>query len=381
MSAHGSPRLRWITAPITVYAFIHVALLLFFTARCNVTVESAVQGHDGGEYMSFATALSRGSLAGVPADSRRHDPGWPIALAVVAQLPKPAIAGWLLTLACTAGALLYGARWLFQAGFNSTEVQRWTWAMVLGYPAQVYYGCFVLSEPLFVLLVLCSLFCFSNSEKPGWRIPAYLLAAIAALVRGPGLLLAAAYAIYEIIAERRTVAALWPRRIASALAGLTLSIVPYAAWTLLARHAWSADGLFVHQPRFGFPFSGFAGWQQIGIARAAYIVACIAFVMSSVVLLAQRAFRPVSHPQLQPAAMFCGLYLFFHLCLRSLHYIDRDVLTFNYQDRYYVGILPFLLVPWLSKLRWWILLPAGLLSVILSAYWGIHYFAAARSLH
>ncbi|MGI8905645.1 MAG: phospholipid carrier-dependent glycosyltransferase [Candidatus Sumerlaeaceae bacterium] len=374
---------------------VRLCLIGFFAARSDVSPGQIVSGHDGGEYVAFGRALAGGSLAGVPEDSRRHDPGWPMAIASVSRLPHAELLSFLLGYAALAGAIFIGVRLLRTTG-NASDGQSLMWAaaMVGTYPAQLYYGCFVLSEPLFTLLLVAGVAAYvafrqSNPESKSanrWYIAAYALAGLAGLVRAPGMLLAFAFLFESFCTNRNasrtddprpgailayTVARAWP---------ILLTVGPWVLWTFAAKQAWGGQLIF-HGPKFSWPFSGFAGWQEFGGARATYILICVGGVVVSTVALIVQWRRCCQAQDLKTTlllicAAFCALFVVFHLCLRSLHYIDRDVLTFNYQDRYYVGLLPFLLLPWLRWLRWWIVGSAAMVSVMLSAYWGTNYFSA-----
>ena len=369
---------------------VRLALVGIFATAAHRSFDEVVRGHDGGEYVDFARALFAGGVAAVPAEARRHEPGWPLAIAPIASLPHAESIAWFLAYAALCGSVVMGARLLNETGLaNQPEQVRWAWAMVLLYPAQVYYGCFALSESMFTLMMLAGFYSYaragriertetrpspSEDKSQHLRVLAFFFAGLAGLVRGPGMLLGLVFTIDTVWngaanaqpnnSILRRLLRCWP---------LVFSITPWVVWTLLARRTWGGD-LIVHQPRFGFPFSGFADWRQFGAGRAAYIFLCVlAVLVSTGALFAQWRRSPVWRTM----AVFAGLFTMFHLCLRSLHYVDRDVLTFNYQDRYFVGILPILLLPWLKCLRWWMVLGAAVVSVTLSAYWGIHYFQAA----
>lgn len=363
----------WLVVLLCVGFGVRLALVEYFAHGSGKSVSAVLCGHDGGEYLDYARALVRGGVAEVPEHSRRHDPGWPMLLVLVAWLPGGATAGWLLQYLLLSGAAVTGARVLSDTQRESwPAVLGWVGAMLFAYPAQVYYGCFLLSESLFALLLVGSMAAYlhwlrNNEKRMHWCLLAFVLSGFAALVRGPGLLLGVAYTMDILFRTQR--------RLSNALVLAPLAVVPYVLWNLFTKHMWGSE-LLVHRPSFGLPFSGFANWRELEAARAAYIFACVAFVIASTALLARNALV-TGGAVWRVTAIFCAMFVLFHLCLRTLHYIDRDVLTFNYQDRYYVGILPFLWLPWLKWIRWWMVLAAALASVALSAYWGIHYFAAA----
>ncbi|MBX7244566.1 MAG: hypothetical protein K1X53_03650 [Candidatus Sumerlaeaceae bacterium] len=326
---------------------------------------AVMAGHDGGEYLSYASALTRLDLNAVPEDARRHSPGWPMAISLASLGLPPWLAACATMWICACGSLfLFGTILQRHSGLAAPECRRAIWGFALVYPAWLYYQCFALGEAAFVFLLLAATLAYLSPH----RLAGYALVGLAALVRPPGALLALAFAANDLREGRRW-HALWP---------WTFALIPQLVWGLATRAVWGATFLQVHRPHFGLPFSGFQEIHRVGTFRAIYVIACVAFfVITAALLLREAARSRWANPLVNVAAFFSGAFLLFHLCLRDLFYHGNTIYTFNYQDRYLLGALPFAMMAMQRLWTWPVAAAGGAASLGLGIYWGINYFAAA----
>jgi hypothetical protein len=301
----------------------------------------------------------------VPPDARRHDAGWPLLLSGFSWTGKLEISAFCLVLACLLAVVVVGAEMLIaHGGLRARDALLWAAAFLVIYPSQVYYSCFALNEPLFTFLLIGA----TSAWLIGRPKAAYFLVALAALVRGPGLLLGVAFLADDLIRGGFS----WKK-----LPRASIAVLPYLGWALITHFEWKETALSVHRPRFGLPLSGFHDLGQLGVVRVVYVLGSVLVFAASAVLLLREAHRARwASPLLNVSALFVSAFVLFHLCLKQLHYIDRDVFTFNYQDRYYVPLLPFALYAWRGVLNRWTIAAGCVASVLLAGYWGHNYFAA-----
>lgn len=360
-------RRSWIFPAIALSVLLRLALITFYAAVSGIPVSDVVVGHDGREYLDYARLLGRGEIAEIPWEARRHDVGYPAFLIPFATTPFPALASCAATLALLPAMIFLYDRMLAMAGTPAGQRALLASALTLVYPTQVYYSCFLLSEPLFLTLVLLG----TTTALSGRSRSAFAAVGLATAVRTPGVLLAPALVVAEALVRRSV-------KTASGL-GLwsILALVPWLAWAAATEIAWKENALSLVRPQMGFPFSGFAGMREVGTVRAVYVLgAVLFFFVSTVRLLRQAHLAGWNSPLPALGATFSAIFFLFHACITTVHYIDHAVWTFNYQDRYLVGLLPFALYAWRKELRPWHVAVGALFSVALSAWWGTNYFRA-----
>lgn len=343
------------------------AILVALAYQSGLPYHDILAGHDGAEYFEFARAFRVAELEPVPFDIRRHDPGWPMLLAVVSTVLPPAAAALALIWGCLAATIFLYVRMLrVHAGVSPATAAALAFALALAYPSNLYYHTFALTESPFLFCVVASTYLFLS----GKTTPAYLIAGAAALIRGPGILLALSFAIVQIASTRRA----W----SAAAIGITLSALPQAAWYAISKWIWGETTAGVIRPTFSFPFAGFAGIAELPPAKAAYEIAVTLFFLASVIWLIVLARRTSwQNGFLNIAAVFSLLFFGFHACLKTLDYLGETVYTAGYMDRYLIGILPVALYPWSGLLRKPVLAAAAAASIALSLWWGRNYLHAA----
>lgn len=349
---------------------IRIGVVSFYAIDTELPVARIVTGHDGAEYMKFARHLAGGSIREIPPDARRHDPGLALYLAPFTRLPHPELFAWAACMFALATALyLFWYIVIKVVRSSLPQAAVLTAAFAFAYPTQLYYSCFILTESLFTAFVLGSVLAFASGRT--WS--SYFLAGCAALVRGPGILLLPALLVAQVLAGKR----ISFRQFVPVIAGG----IPAGLWILLARTSWGESHVGLLQPRLGLPFSGFAGMREVGTVRAVYVILATGFfLLSTALLLRQAALAGWNSLLLNATAVFSAVFLLFHLCIRSLYYIDRTVYTFTYQDRYMVPLLPLVLLAWRRALPAWFVAAAGALSIFLAAWWGHNYFVARGQL-
>ena len=356
---------RALVAVAALVVGVRLAVFCGIVAFSGLSPAAVVAGHDGEEYIEFALGIAQAAPSAISADSRRHDPGWPLFLAGLAWAGPI----WLVSLVC--GMALAALSSVFTAficrnGMGASDRDALMVALAAGvaYPSAVYFSAFALTEPFFGALLAASFLAWCGQK----RGLAYLLVGFAALVRAPGILMAAAFLTDDLFRRR-------PLRV---FVPLALAILPQAAWLIVSRAVWGVTQIGIHHPQFGLPFAGFQGLAQVGVARAAYVVLAVAVAVVLSALAGREAFRRPQDSPLFVAAVFCVAYLGFHLCLRRLTYLGGQVFTFSYQDRYLVGMLPFVLLPFGRAVRPWLVALLCAASVAMSLYWGANYFQALR---
>lgn len=338
--------------------------------------------HDGGEYLAFAEIL-QGRVSGpLPAEVVRHDPG----LAFLTVIPSILtgkflslpIAAVLVQLICLATGLWATLRLTHYLDHSPAQRLKFGLLVALGYPATVYYGLFHLTELPFMAFIMSSLLCFAGSRF--WL--AFLLAGLAAVVRSTGLILVASLALAHpaVLAAIRirnpfqmeTLKSLWP-----VAAGFLIGVLPWLLGQAGIHHFYQST-VASHKPAFGLPFSGFAEMTSAGTIRMIYILLCVGFFLTSAALWTRRASSAGwSHPLSNLLATFLVLFVAFHLCLKSLYYIDRTVLTFDYQDRYLAPLWPVALLAWRRPIPWAVVRLAIGIAIVFSAMWLRNYLHAA----
>ena len=313
----------------------------------------------------MSAAIARGMPSEIPPDARRHDLGWPLALAALAWAVPAHVAALGLIWGALAGSIvLSGLLARRFAGATDRDAARVATGVAILYPTALYYHSFALGESLFVFLLLAGTWLFLS----GRQTRGYLVAGLAAMIRTPGLALPLAFAVAELTTEPRPCLRGCIARLAAALAPAAL--VHIGAHTLIG-----VTPTQYHQPRFGLPFSGFRGLGALGAARVTYVLAAVGSFCAGtawIVYIAARM-RPLQRFA-AVSALFCAVFLVFHLCLQSLLYQGHRVFTFNYFDRYLLALLPFVLIAARRLLVPWVLAAGLTASLVLSAYWGHNYF-------
>lgn len=328
--------------------------------------ERVLAGHDGVEYLRFAAAIVAGDLGLVPLESRRCSPGWPL---VVASL------GWLLPiwasaaiwiLATTALAPVLFGRLLVAMGFESAVTVRGAVALALVYPALAYYGAFALVDSLLVFVVVASLLFLAR----GWLLAAAVMAGYAALIRTPCVFLVVGIATAGVVQRR------WLEAAICGAAGL----LPLALWTIVARALWGATNTEAHGAGFGLPFSGLLAMEGVGIIRAAYLAATVAFFLITCGILIRNGLRADGkHPYAVGVAVYAALFVALHLCLKTLTYFGTTIPTWPYFDRYLVALWPVALAPWMGRLKWRVIALFSIVSIAMASLWGINYWRAVKA--
>lgn len=362
----------YITRLSAVVGFvILVRLVLVWTIAlfAHISPADVVSGHDGAEYLAMARAFSTGEPSSIPAEVRRHDVGFALLLSLLLRFMPDWVAALVLSsLALGASVILLSEMCRRHLGCSSNEALRVAFAWGVAYPASVYFGVFALSEPLFVSFILVATFALLERR---WLISA-LACAAAFAVRSTGIFLvfACLAGIWNGNDDRRE------------RMRLCLSFLFVAGGLILVFLAWNTSILGLipsqhHQPQFGLPFASFRELAQRGVGREIYIALCVAFFIFALFKLV-REWRASVNPFVVVAVVFCGTFLAFHLILESLVYYGKRIYTAEYLDRYLVALWPFAAV---SVRRWWrwpIIIGALLISLVLSLYWGVHYFEDVR---
>jgi hypothetical protein len=361
---------------------VRIVLLAVFIHGSGVTAAGVAEGHDGFEYLEYASALARLAPEEVPVDSRRHNPGWPLLLAVPSLVVPPWLAAtaivWVLAAGCvwlyseifrTAGGVwARGRGGPDRSGVGHGETGddgALLWVFALGYPTLVYYQSFALVDAALIFTLLAAVLAHLRGH---WWL-AQVMAGLAGLVRAPALLIAPVLAADGVWREKRPVLALH----------LLWAMGPLAGWFFLSRYWWDATYLDFHAPVFGWPFSGISGMAQVSLVRSGYVWAATAFFLVSGIMLVRLALaRRLRDPLLNVAAAFTIGFVGIHLCLRTLEYYGRTIPTFNYWDRYFVAAWPFALLAWRGRVRAWMAAGCVAGALALSVWWGLNYFEALK---
>ncbi|MCX7717899.1 MAG: hypothetical protein N2111_05790 [Candidatus Sumerlaeaceae bacterium] len=373
---------RWKTVLTVVAAvlFVRALLLGVYMQGAAITAAAVAAGHDGLEYLDYASALARRAPEEVPLDARRHNPGWPLLLALPSALMPPWMAAtalvWLLSAGCV---------WLFAEilrvkpdGSGDASTARpgatvgWSrddtvlvWVFALGYPTLVYYQSFALVDAALVFSLLGALV----AHLRGHYALAQVVSGFVGLVRAPALVIAPLLALDSILRVRRPQAAVH----------LIWAVLPTVAWFFVSRHWWGLTYMDFHAPVFGWPFGGAVGMSEVSVVRAGYVWSATAFFLLSGFVLVRAAHgRRLRDPEVNTAAAFTVGFVGMHLCLQSLEYYGRTIPTFNYWDRYFVAAWPFALLAWRGRLRPWMAAVCVAASVALSVWWGLNYFDALK---
>lgn len=366
---------------IVFAGFILIRILLYVlgvTVFHAPGVSAIFLSHDGREYLEFASLLISGNTDTLPPHIQRHQPGFPGSIALVHLLSFKTLSlltsACLLQIAALAACFALFFKLCLHFGATTRHAVLLTCASAACYPTILYYGLFNLTESLFMAITLGSFLLAAKSRF----LPAIMVASLAATVRSTGLLLPAALLLahpdFHCLLQRkanRPVAALGRLALLSALA-----LLPWLAmqFYLGARFQTSFQTI---QPVFGLPFSGFVGINQVGTVRAAYILASVLFFLVTTAVLITGIIRRTLPARYIMFATFSVLFLAFHLCLKTLYYIDHTVFTFDYQDRYLAPLFPIAVLVWQRHIRLPVIALLTLASFAVSAYWLRNYLAAA----
>lgn len=379
-NTNNHPRAYKILAVLFVgLIFLRILLYVLGVTIFHAPGVSAIfLSHDGREYLEFASLLISGNTDTLPPHIQRHQPGFPGSIALVHLLSFKTLSlltsACLLQIAALAACVALFFKLCLHFGSTARHALLLTFTSAACYPTILYYGLFNLTESLFMAISLGSFLLAAKSRF----LPAIMLASLAATVRSTGLLLPAALLLahpaFHSLLQRK---ANRPVATLARLAMLTaLALLPWVAmqFYLGARFQTSFQTI---QPVFGLPFSGFAGIKEVGTIRAAYILAAVAFFLVTTAALITGIIRrtfPASHIMF---ATFSVLFLAFHLCLKTLYYIDHTVYTFDYQDRYLAPLFPIAVLVWQRHIRLPVVALLTLASFAISAYWLRNYLAVA----
>lgn len=373
----------WVIAAVVVTLAVRVCLLALAVSDARLPVGGVLAGHDGGEYLDYARALARFDIGGVSPEARRHNPGWPLLMAAPAAVGVPATSAALAVLwgGLAAAIVLFAfiVRDWPQGGSRAAVTG--AFALGLAYPPVVYYAGFALVDPALLALLLAAV----RARQCGRPALAAVALAAATLVRAPAGFLAVGFVAADLLAGADGWGSRTPPPNPSAAdasrarwfptAWLLLVPLPHLAWGAMCSRAWGASFLGVIRPVYGWPGCILAGAGGVGHVRAVYVVACLVFMAISTVALGWLAWRSRGRDALVTSgAVFCAVFLVFHLCLRSMVYRGTPIALFNYLDRYLVALWPFALLPWLRFVRPWMVVAAGVASTVLAAWWTHNYF-------
>lgn len=344
---------------------LRLSLLVYLCICTHACVPQLARGHDGGEYLDFAGAIAHLDLSLVPPDARRHDPGWPILLAPVVRLLGPGWAAFLVNLSLFALSAIVLTRLLIEfVGFPPARVKLLTIAYACAYPPQLYYSAYAMSEPAFLYFTISALYWFRRQKRP----VAYVLAGCAGLIRGPGLLLIVAFAAADMLAKERCRKVLWA----------FVALIPEAVWQCFSYAAWHSNAAGIHKPKFGFPIAGYVELMHAAPIKFLFVIAAMLAAIATCWNLGMMACKHGWRDRLSSsAAIYCLLFLLFHLFLYSLDYLGTRVYTPRYMDRYLIALVPFALIAFCRMIGSNLIVAAGICSLALSAYWGTNYAKAA----
>lgn len=341
------------------------ARVLVLAVLCSgpVTFPQILHQHDGHEYLEFAHAIATGTLADLPRDARRHEPGWPMLMAPFTRLPFTEIAATVLIWVLLGGSIILFARILLRhTDFPTHAVSAILLAFGLAYPAHLYYHSFALGEALFTFCVLAASGAFLSHRLP----LAFALAGIAALVRTPGIFLALSFA-YLLITQREY----------RALVFAPLAIIPQFAWNAFYYYMWRETPTQLLSPKLAFPLASYIHVFDLGLARGVYQLCIAAFFCATIGrLLYQVRHNVWPEPVTDLAMCFVSLFFVFHACIYSMQYLGSPVYACQYMDRYMVGALPFVALAWREFLSRRVIAFAAIVSIALSVYWGRNYLVA-----
>ena len=334
-----------------------------------------VQGHDGAEYLDYARILATAHSGQLPADIARHDPGLSAILALLwsaalKSLDLPVIALLLQTFSWIIGSLLIAR--IIQLVIKTAPMPILL-ASTLGYPAALYYGQFNLSEPLFMVLIFSAILA-SLSHR---FIAAALLTGLASTVRSTGLLLLGSIFLTHPVIIQYFKAPGQPApkpAVPRIILIVAVGLLPWIIAQVSINYTYYTN-VSTYKPAFGLPFSGFQGLAQAGIARSIYMIGTVFFFILSTGMLVRQTLKYTSIPPL--ITVFVTVFLVFHLCLKTLYYIDTTVYTFDYQDRYLAPIWPLALLAWHRYIRRSAAAALILISTVFAAWWLKNYIAVS----
>lgn len=351
---------------------IRIASQLTIAVWTHLPWAIIVAGHDAAEYLAMSQAFARLEFHNLPGEVWRHDVGWPLLLAPLVGFVSAPVAAAIVSFIALGASIVLVVR-LARRTFAAPSEKTWAVgaAYAVAYPATVYYGCFALSEPLFVLCILVA--AVGVAEQRWWLWgPAV---GLAACVRSTGLLLLPAAVIALLASPCRS----WAQRAVwrDIILGTVISLLLPSSIAAMSTALWGTLPLTEHQPLFGWPFAGFSRVMERGSVRGIYLALCVALVAFATGKLALQAYRVRTIPYVF-AAVFCTAFVTFHLVLRSLVYYGQRIETGDYFDRYMLGVWPFVV---LALKSWWrprVVTGLGVLAFALTVSWGKNYFRAAE---
>jgi hypothetical protein len=353
-------------------ALLRVVLIGVLSWSTHFAWQDVVAGHDGVEYLVSARCFAAAAPQAIPPEVRRHDLGWPLVLGIASRLlPAPVAAVGLMLLAVIAATVLVALLARHCCGATACDSLAIAAAFALANPASLYYSCFALSEPLFVLLLLGTVWLAARRR---W-VASALLCGIAVLVRSTGVLMFPPLLYAFLMSTRGAGLGERLRQLGLVIAAFA---VPLLAGLALAYGLWGTYGALLHGPRFSWPLAGFRDLARRGLFRAGYLVACLAVFLFATARLVVAARRQPS-PLLQMVAAFCVIFVAFHLCLESLVYYGQRIYLADYFDRYMLAAWPFAAIALRRWWRPWIVAAATAAAFILALYWGTHYLHDVRA--
>jgi len=282
---------------------------------------------DGARYLATARALAGGGLAGVQpgiAETQLTLPGYPLAIAALGAGIGPALAAVLINLTGAAAAVC-----LFRATFEDEAAARW-FAIVP--PAWILYTSMVMSEGLYLALIVAALFAAMARHRP---VLAALCVSAALLVKLQAVIPALVLLWWIARREGRRSAA----RFAALLLVVPLGWLAFSAWRfgdpVLVGHQFAAywQGGVLDWPLAGL-LEGTSS-STIPLWKKLYVWAHVALVVG-VCASGLRRWR-TGPPTHRFATAWLVLNTAFQLCIGSLW-------GFHEFHRYLLPALPALVI-------------------------------------
>lgn len=349
--------MRIIILSLCTAVLLRIAILFIGSEITHTPIHSIANAHDGKEYITYTNAIKHLDLNSIPVPTRRLYPGYPLTIALLSFVFPYWVSGYIITFLGVILTIIFT-----HILFNSRQI---TFAAGFIYPAWLYYTSFVMSEGLFIALLLCAMLL---EKKKNYYLCSLLLG-FAYLTRPVALFLAIALFLSRI---RKTTVKHF------ILQGIVFAFPPIV-WYVIFSYFWSGTNAG-YTPKFSFPFYPwlhliFTG--NIFTFKKMYIsMIFLFFVITLIVEIYNRFFNRKTLEN--EYFLFFIFLLFFQLSLYSFKYYTIDY-AFIYQDRYLIPLFPFALRIWEKLLNKWVLLLLGAGSTAISVYWMVHYIQAAKS--
>ncbi|NLD61499.1 hypothetical protein GX645_03500 [Candidatus Sumerlaeota bacterium] len=366
----ASRHLLWLLLIIVSVIITRVCIIVWFSALTPGGLAGVLAGHDGVDYLAYADAVSRFDLASIPDSARRVNPGWPFLIGTI-RIALPFVPvwviAWVLMTASFAGALLLYDKMLTRLNFDASARLRAVFAFGFAYPTLLYFQSFALVDSILLLLIIA---CMCAWQSKRFVLSAVLLSC-ATCVRLPVFLLGIAQLAADFYFHRSMGT---KREQIRRVVLLGLALVLPGLLLLLCKSVWGSSTIGLYSPKIGLPLSGLDGISEVSTIRALYILLAVSFFVVSAIIYVRRFVSSQRTPFNLFASIYTVFFILFHLSLKRLLYEGSMIPLFNYQDRYYVALLPFCLLPWLRFLSWRVLMVLTGVSIVLTCYWGKNYF-------